>query len=53
MFAGDEGGAAIAAVDWQTPGHGLGITDVSYFLGAGVMPELRRQIEREMVDEYG
>ena len=53
MFAGDSGGPAIAAVDWQTPGHGVGITDVSYFLGAGVMPELRRQIEREMVDEYG
>jgi hypothetical protein len=53
MFAGAEGAAAVAAVDWQTPGHGLGITDVSYFLGAGVMPELRRKIERELVDEYG
>jgi hypothetical protein len=53
MFAGPEGGAAIAAVDWQTPGHGSGITDVSYFLGAGVMPDERRQIERQLVDEYG
>ncbi len=53
MFAGPEGGATIAAVDWQTPGHGSGITDVSYFLGAGVLPEVRCQIERRLVDEYG
>lgn len=53
MFAGRDGGATVAAVDWQTPGFGLGITDVSYFLGAGVLPTERRQIERAMVDEYG
>jgi hypothetical protein len=53
MFAGPQGGAPIAAVDWQTPGHGLGITDVSYFLGAGPQPEERRSIERDLVDEYG
>jgi Phosphotransferase enzyme family len=53
MFAGPDGGAPIAAVDWQTPGHGLGIIDVSYFLGAGVLPPERRVIERDLVDEYG
>ncbi|MDP9463922.1 MAG: ecdysteroid 22-kinase family protein [Actinomycetota bacterium] len=53
MFAGPAGGAPIAAVDWQTPGHGIGITDVSYFLGASVLPAERRQIERGLVDEYG
>ena len=53
MFASPAGGAPIAAVDWQTPGHGLGITDVSYFLGAGVLPELRREIERDLVEQYG
>jgi Phosphotransferase enzyme family len=53
MFAGPAGGATIAAVDWQTPGHGLGVTDVSYFLGNGVMPVERRRIERRLVDEYG
>ncbi len=52
MFAGPSGGAPIAAVDWQTPGHGLGITDVSYFLGAGVLPDERRDIERGLVDQY-
>ncbi len=52
MFAGQQGGAAIAAVDWQTPGHGPGVTDVSYFLGAGVVPTERRRIERGLVDAY-
>lgn len=53
MFAGPAGGSPVAAVDWQTPGHGLGVTDVSYFLGAGVLPERRREIERGLVDDYG
>ena len=53
MFGDLVDGATIAAVDWQTPGHGLGITDVSYFLGAGVVPDDRRLIERELVEEYG
>ncbi len=53
MFGNLVDGSTIAAVDWQTPGHGLGITDVSYFLGAGVLPEERRRIERDLVDQYG
>jgi hypothetical protein len=53
MFASTDGGPQIAAVDWQTPGHGLGITDVSYFLGAGPLPSDRREIERALVEEYG
>ncbi|HZX53952.1 MAG TPA: phosphotransferase, partial [Ilumatobacteraceae bacterium] len=53
MFGTAEGGPPIAAVDWQTPGHGLGITDVSYFLGAGVVPEERRRLERDLVGQYG
>lgn len=52
MFAGPEGGPPVAAVDWQTPGHGPASGDVSYFLGAGPVPELRRQLERRLVDDY-
>jgi Ecdysteroid kinase-like family len=52
MFASPSGGAPIAAVDWQTPGHGLGMTDVSYFLGAGPLPVERRRMERGVIDEY-
>ena len=52
MFASASGGHPITAVDWQTPGHGPGLADVSYFLGAGPLPEDRRRIERELVAEY-
>ena len=52
MFASDDGGYPIAAVDWQTPGHGSASGDVSYFLGAGPLPEVRREIERGLVDQY-
>ena len=53
MFGGPSGGAPVAAVDWQTPAQGVGITDVSYFLGAGPEPVERRRIERSLVEEYG
>ncbi len=52
MFATPAGGAAIAAVDWQTPGHGPGVSDVSYFLGAGLLPQERRLVERSLLGEY-
>lgn len=52
MFGGPEGASPVAGVDWQTPGNGLGITDVSYFLAAGLLPRDRRLIERDLVDEY-
>jgi hypothetical protein len=53
MFATPVGGYPIAAVDWQTPGHGPALGDVSYFMGAGLLPEERRLVERSLVDEYG
>lgn len=53
MFATEAGGAPIAVVDWQTPGHGQATLDLAYFLGAGPLPTDRRRIERGLVDEYG
>lgn len=52
MFASAEGGSPIATVDWQSPGHGPAMGDVSYFLGAGPLPGDRRMIERELVAAY-
>ena len=52
MFASERGGYPVATVDWQTPGHGSPSGDVSYFLGAGPLPEVRREIERGLVDQY-
>jgi len=52
MFESAKGGYPVATVDWQTPGHGSASGDVSYFLGAGPLPEVRREIERNLVDKY-
>ena len=52
MFAAPEGGYPVAVVDWQSPGHGTATSDLSYFLGAGPLPEVRREVERDIVEEY-
>ena len=52
MFATPAGGSPIATVDWQSPGHGPALADVSYFLGAGPLPADRANIEHELVGEY-
>ena len=52
LFGTRVGGPPIAVVDWQTPNHGPGVVDVSYFLGAGVKADVRRSIEGGLVDEY-
>jgi aminoglycoside/choline kinase family phosphotransferase len=52
MFASPAGGYPVAAVDWQTPGHGPAAGDLAYFLGAGPLPDVRRSIERDLLDEY-
>ncbi len=52
MFSTAAGGKPITAVDWQTPGHGPPMGDVSYFLGAGPLPADRAAIERGLVAEY-
>ncbi|MCE2855463.1 MAG: ecdysteroid 22-kinase family protein [Ilumatobacteraceae bacterium] len=52
MFGGIEGGHRCAVVDWQTPAHGDGVTDLSYFLGAGLLPDARRLNEETLVMQY-
>ena len=44
--------ARIGVVDWQTAGIGCGASDVSYFLGAGLLPEVRRANEQALVRGY-
>ena len=41
-----------AVVDWQTVQIGPGLSDVAYFLGAGLAVEERRKHEVELVDVY-
>ncbi len=52
MFGGEQGGYPISVVDWQTPGHGPASGDVSYFMGAGPWPNVREEIERDLIAEY-
>jgi hypothetical protein len=52
LFGTDAGGPPVAVVDWQTVTHGPGVSDLSYFLGAGLLPELRRTYERDLVRIY-
>ncbi len=42
----------ITVVDWQTVGIGCGALDVAYFIGAGLLPEVRRKHERDLVRRY-
>ena len=43
---------AFAVIDWQGCGLGAGLYDVAYFLGANLVPDERRRVEREAVEEY-
>ena len=42
----------ITAVDWQSITMGSPLSDVAYFLGAGLLPEDRRPVETEIVRAY-
>jgi hypothetical protein len=50
MLFGDK--VPLAVVDWQTVATGHPLADVSYFLGAGLLPEARRVHERLLVWQY-
>jgi hypothetical protein len=52
LFGGPDGGAPIAVVDWQTSAHGPALSDVAYFIGAGLLAEDRRAHEPELVRRY-
>jgi aminoglycoside phosphotransferase (APT) family kinase protein len=53
LLIGDENGTpTITVVDWQTVGIGCGALDVAYFIGAGLLPEVRRKHERDLVRRY-
>ena len=51
MFFG-AGSDDFAVVDWQVCGISSGVYDVAYFLSSSVAPEVRREIEREALEEY-
>lgn len=52
LFDVQGGRRRMATLDWQTVGLGGGLTDVAYFLSAGLAPEARRAHEAELVRRY-
>jgi hypothetical protein len=52
LFGNEGGGPPVAVVDWQTVAHGPGITDLSYFIGAGLLIDDRRTNEEALVRNY-
>jgi hypothetical protein len=52
LFGTSEGGPPVAVVDWQTHLWGDPLADVSYFIGAGLVPDDRRAHERALVESY-
>jgi len=42
----------VAVVDWQSITLGRPLSDVAYFLGAGLLPENRRPVEEDIVRAY-
>lgn len=42
----------ISVVDWQSVTIGSPLSDVAYFLGAGLLPEDRRPVEEDIVRDY-
>ena len=52
LFGTEEGGPPVAVVDWQTVALGPGIADLSYFVGAGLLPADRRAHEDALVRSY-
>ncbi len=52
LFGGTAEAPTVAVVDWQTCGHGPALSDVAYFIGAGLLPEQRREHEESLVRRY-
>lgn len=46
------GAEVVGVVDWQTCTRGPALRDVAYVLGAGLLPDLRREVEEELVAGY-
>ncbi len=52
LFDQHAGGVAVTVVDWQTVGVGCAAQDVAYFLGSSFTPELRRELEPQLLANY-
>ncbi|MDE0660761.1 MAG: phosphotransferase [Gammaproteobacteria bacterium] len=52
LFFAQDGCDDVVAIDWQNSGRNCGLFDLAYFLIGNLTVPVRRQIEREIVEEY-
>ncbi len=52
LFGGPPDVPTVAVVDWQTTALGNGLSDVAYFVGAGLLVDERRPNEEALVRRY-
>jgi hypothetical protein len=52
LFRNGPSGPPVTVVDWQTCALGPALTDVAYFLGAGLLTDVRREHEADLVRRY-
>jgi hypothetical protein len=52
LFDARGGSLPVAVLDWQTLMAGPGVLDASYFVGAGLLPEVRRAHEERLARRY-
>lgn len=52
LFDARGGKLPVAVLDWQTFLPGPGALDVTYFIGAGLLPDVRRQHEQALARRY-
>ncbi len=52
LFNHDDPDQPIVILDWQTAGVGNGATDIAYYLGTALAPDMRRQHERDLFDMW-
>lgn len=52
LFGAGPCGSSVAVVDWQTCSVGSALSDVAYFIGAGLHEAARRAVEEDLVRQY-
>lgn len=52
LFFPTDDGDDVAVIDWQVSGKSCGVYDLAYFLVGNLTTPVRRQVEREVVEEY-